>query len=105
MPFALREQKGDSSCVLSYSDTIIWIPRAAHATVERWLTPGTSRVISSLHAISRAFASVRLFAPEANADADSSAHWNPLYAMMGRPQASSPAENVDCSRGVVDKGR
>ena len=80
------------------------LPRAAHATVERWLTPGTSRVISSLHAISRAFASVRLFAPEANADADSSAHWNPLYAMMGRPQASSPAENVDCSRGVVDKG-
>ncbi len=95
VPFAYVESNKDGGCTKQYADTIIYVPTQGYEPFKRLLT---SRKSNSLHALAAAFNNdVRLFAPDANAEADASVHWNPLYSMIGRPEAKTIALQPNCS--------
>ena len=100
MPFRLIEESGKGACVIGYSDAVVYVPRWGQALLERYLG---HRSQNSLHSLSTWFRSTAVWLPTANADADSSAHWNPLYYMIGRPKANASAPRPCCG-SVVEKG-
>ena len=102
VPFSLLELKQETGkCVKSYSDTILWVPRPAYQALHDFVN---SCCHVSLHSLAGSGTSVRTFMPGANADSDSSAAWNPLYYMIGRPISMTTMAFPTCGT-VVDKGR